>query len=80
MTSADIFNQQFLIRMNVGEPERSRAADHRASTTSCSWKATASREGMLNKPFVVPANGETDFDMTVRDQLRQRCSAACCRG
>ena len=37
MTSADIFNQQFMVRMHVENPN-----DREASTTSCSWKATAS--------------------------------------
>lgn len=65
MTSADIFNQQFLIRMNVENPN-----DRELPITGLDYKlfleGDGFAEGMLNKPFVVPANGETDFDITVR--------------
>jgi LEA14-like dessication related protein len=65
MTSADIFNQQFLVRMNVQNPN-----DRDLPITGLDYKlfleGDGFAEGMLNKPFVIPANGETDFDMTVR--------------
>lgn len=65
MTSADIFNQQFLIRMNLENPN-----DRELPITGLDYKlfleGDGFAEGKLNKPFVVPANGETDFDVTVR--------------
>jgi len=65
MTSADVFNQQFLVRMNVENPN-----DRELPITGLDYKlfleGDGFAEGMLNKPFVVPANGETDFDVTVR--------------
>ncbi len=65
MTSADIFNQQFLIRVNIENPN-----DRDLPITGLDYKlfleGDGFAEGMLNRPFTVPANGETDFDMTVR--------------
>ena len=65
MTSADIFNQQFLIRVNIENPN-----DRELPVTGLDYKVFLEgdgfAEGMLKRPFVVPANGETDFDITVR--------------
>jgi LEA14-like dessication related protein len=65
MTSADIFNQQFLVRVNIENPN-----DRELPITGLDYKlfleGDAFAEGLLNKPFTLPANGETDFDMTVR--------------
>jgi LEA14-like dessication related protein len=65
MTSADIFNQQFLVRVNVQNPN-----DRELKITGLDYtlflEGDGFAEGVLNKPFVVPALGETDFDMTVR--------------
>jgi LEA14-like dessication related protein len=65
MVSADIFNQQFLIRVNVENPN-----DRELPITGLDYKlfleGDSFAKGVLNKPFTVPANGETDFDMTVR--------------
>ena len=65
MTSADIFNQQFLVRMNVENPN-----DRELPITGLDYKlfleGDGFAEGKLNKPFTIPANGETDFDLTVR--------------
>lgn len=65
MTSADIFNQQFLVRVNVENPN-----DRDLPITGLDYKlfleGDSFARGSLNKPFVVPANGESDFDMTVR--------------
>ncbi len=36
-------------------------------------------EGVSNKPFTVPAQGDTDFDMTVRTNFVSG-AAGCCRG
>lgn len=65
MTSADIFNQQFLVRVNVQNPNdrelKIKGLDYKLFLEGDSFA-----EGVLNKPFVIPALGETDFDMTVR--------------
>lgn len=65
MTSADIFNQQFLVRLNVENPN-----DRELPITGLDYKlfleGDGFAEGMLNRPFTVPANGEMDFDVTVR--------------
>lgn len=65
MTSADIFNQQFLVRINVQNPNdrelKIKGLDYKLFLEGDSFA-----EGELNKPFVIPAEGETDFDMTVR--------------
>jgi len=65
MTSADIFNQQFLVRLNVENPN-----DRELPITGIDYKlfleGDSFSEGVSNKPFVVPAKGETEFDMIVR--------------
>ena len=65
MTSADIFNQQFLVRLRVENPN-----DRELPVTKIDYElfleGDAFAEGTSAKPFVVPALGETDFDMTVR--------------
>ena len=65
MTSADIFNQQFVVRVNVQNPN-----DRELPVTGIDYKlfleGDAFAEGVSNKPFTVPAQGDTDFDMTVR--------------
>jgi LEA14-like dessication related protein len=65
MTSADIFNQQFLVRVNVQNPNdqdlKIKGLDYKLFLEGDSFA-----QGELDKAFVIPANGETDFDMTVR--------------
>lgn len=65
MTSADIFNQQFLVRLNVQNPN-----DRELPVKGIDYKlflqGDSFAEGVSAKPFVVPALGETEFDMTVR--------------
>lgn len=65
MTSADVFNQQFLVRVRVENPN-----DRELPVTGLDYKlfleGDSFAEGISNKPFTVPAKGETDFDMTVR--------------
>jgi LEA14-like dessication related protein len=65
MTSADIFNQQFLVRVNVQNPN-----DRDLKINGLDYKlfleGDSFAEGLSNKPFTIPAMGETDFDMTVR--------------
>jgi LEA14-like dessication related protein len=52
MTSGDMFSQNFLVRLHVQNPN-DREGDSFA-------------EGVSSRPFKVPAQGETEFDMTVR--------------
>lgn len=65
MTSADIFNQQFLVRLHVQNPN-----DRELPVKGIDYKlflqGDSFAEGVSAKPFVVPALGETEFDMTVR--------------
>jgi LEA14-like dessication related protein len=65
MTSADIFNQQFLVRVNVQNPN-----DRELPITGIDYKlfleGDSFAEGVSNKPFTVPAQGDIDFDMVVR--------------
>ena len=65
MTSADIFNQQFLVRLNVENPN-----DRELPITGIDYKlfleGDSFSEGVSNKPFTVPAKGDADFDMLVR--------------
>lgn len=65
MTSADIFNQQFLVRVHVQNPN-----DRELPVKGIDYKlfleGDSFAEGLSNKSFVVPALGETEFDMTVR--------------
>lgn len=65
MTSGDIFSQSFLVRMHVQNPNDRdlpiRGIDYRLFLEGDSFA-----EGVTPKAFVVPANGETEFDITVR--------------
>ena len=65
MTSADIFNQQFLVRMHVENPN-DRELPIRGIDYELFLEGDSFAEGVSNKPFVVPAKGETEFDMIVR--------------
>jgi LEA14-like dessication related protein len=65
MTSADIFSQQFLVRMNVQNPNDReltvKGIDYRLFLEGDSFA-----EGVSNAGFVLPALGESEFDLTVR--------------
>lgn len=65
MMSADIFNQQFRVRMHVQNPN-----DREIPVTGLDYKlfleGDSFAEGVSNKAFVIPALGETEFDLTVR--------------
>ena len=65
MTSADIFNQQFLVRVNVQNPNKEELKIKGLDYTLF-LEGDGFAEGVLNKPFTIPAEGETDFDMTVK--------------
>jgi len=63
-TSADMFNQQFVVRLNVENPNDIelpvKAIDYRLFLEGDSFA-----EGMWKHSFKVPAKGETEVDMTV---------------
>ena len=65
MTSADIFNQQFRVRLHVQNPN-----DREIPINGLDYKlfleGDSFAEGMSEKPFVLPALGETEFDLIVR--------------
>ena len=65
MTSADIFNQQFLVRVNVQNPN-DRELPVRGIDYKLFLEGDSFSEGVSNKPFTVPAQGDTDFEMIVR--------------
>jgi LEA14-like dessication related protein len=65
MTSADIFSQQFRVRMHVQNPN-DRELPIRGIDYKLFLEGDAFAEGVADQPFVVPALGETEFDMTVR--------------
>lgn len=65
MTSADIFSQTFLVRLHVENPN-DRDLPIRGIDYQLFLEGDSFAEGMSSKPFVVPALGETEFDMTVR--------------
>jgi LEA14-like dessication related protein len=65
MVSADMFNQHFRVRMHVQNPN-----DRDVSVKGIDYKLFLAgdgfAEGMASRPFVIPAKGETEFDMTVQ--------------
>src|SRR5688572_14888244 len=65
MTSADIFNQQFLVRVHVENPN-DRELPIKGIDYKLFLEGDSFAEGISSRPFVVPALGETEFDMTVR--------------
>jgi LEA14-like dessication related protein len=65
MTSADVFNQQFLVRLHVQNPN-DRDLPVRGIDYKLFLQGDSFAEGVSSKPFVIPALGETEFDMTVR--------------
>jgi LEA14-like dessication related protein len=65
MTSGDMFSQQFLVRLHVQNPN-DRELPVRGIDYQLFLEGDSFSEGVSNKPFVVPALGETEFDMTVR--------------
>lgn len=65
MMSSDIFNQQFRVRLHVQNPN-----DRELPITGIDYKlfleGDSFAEGLTEAPFVVPAQGENEFDMVVR--------------
>ncbi len=65
MTSADMFNQQFIVRMHVQNPN-DRDIPVNGIDYELFLEGDSFAEGVVNKPFVIPALGETEFDLPVR--------------
>jgi LEA14-like dessication related protein len=65
MTSADIFNQQFLVRLHVQNPN-DRDLPVNGIDYELFLEGDSFAEGVSNRPFVIPALGETEFDLPVR--------------
>lgn len=65
MTSGDMFSQTFLVRLHVQNPN-DRELPVRGIDYQLFLEGDSFAEGLSEKPFVVPAQGETEFDLTVR--------------
>jgi LEA14-like dessication related protein len=65
LVSADIFSQQFAIRVHVANPN-DRELPIKGLDYKLFLEGDSFAEGLSNAPFVVPALGETEFDMTLR--------------
>jgi LEA14-like dessication related protein len=65
MLSADVFAQQFAIRLHVQNPN-DRALPVKGIDYQLYLEGDPFAEGVSTAPFVVPANGEQEFDMTVK--------------
>lgn len=65
MTSGDIFSQNFLVRISAQNPN-----DRELPVKGIEYKlflqGDSFAEGTSPRGFTLPANGETEFDMTVR--------------
>lgn len=64
MVSADIFSQQFRIRLHVQNPN-DRALPIKGIEYELFLQGDSFAEGISNQPFVVPALGEAEFDTVV---------------
>ena len=65
MMSADIFSQQFRVRLHVQNPN-ARDIPIKGIDYEIFLQGDSFAEGLASEPFVVPALGEKEFDMTVR--------------
>jgi LEA14-like dessication related protein len=65
MTSGDIFSQNFLVHLNVQNPN-DRDLPIKGIEYKLFLQGDSFAEGTSSRSFTVPANGETEFDMTVR--------------
>jgi LEA14-like dessication related protein len=65
MTSADIFNQQFMVRLHVQNPN-DRDLPVKGIDYKLFLEGDSFAEGVSNKSFVIPALGETEFELPVR--------------
>ena len=65
MTSGDMFNQNFLVHLNVQNPN-DRELPIKGIDYKLFLQGDSFAEGVSTAPFVVPALGEKEFDLTVR--------------
>jgi len=65
MVSADVFNQQFRIRLHVQNPN-DRELPIKAIEYELFLQGDSFAEGISDQPFIVPARGEAEFDTVVR--------------
>lgn len=65
MTSGDMFSQNFTVRLHVQNPN-DRELPIKGIDYKLFLQGDSFAEGVSNRPFTVPAEGETEFDMTVR--------------
>lgn len=65
MVSADVFSQQFKIRLHVRNPN-DRELPIRGIDYKLYLQGDSFAEGSSNEPFIVPALGEAEFDTVVR--------------
>lgn len=64
MVSADVFSQQFRIRLHVQNPN-SRELPIKGIEYELFLQGDSFAEGVSDQPFVVPAMGEAEFDTVV---------------
>ena len=65
MVSADVFSQQFRIRLHVSNPN-DRDLPIKGIEYKLFLQGDSFAEGLSNQPFMVPALGEAEFDTVVR--------------
>lgn len=65
LVSADVFSQQFNIRVHVANPN-DRELPIKGIDYQLFLEGDSFAEGVSNAPFVVPALGEKEFDMSLR--------------
>ena len=65
MTSADVFSQQFRVRVKAENPN-ARALPIKGIDYKLFLEGDSFAEGLSAAPFSVPANGEREFDLTMR--------------
>jgi LEA14-like dessication related protein len=65
MTSADVFSQQFRVRIHVANPNTV-ALPVKSIHYELFLEGDDFADGDSDAPFSVPANGEQEFDLTVR--------------
>jgi LEA14-like dessication related protein len=65
LTSADVFSQQFRVRVHVDNPN-ARPLPIKSIDYKLFLEGDSFAEGVSEAPFVVPANGEKEFDLTMQ--------------